>query len=121
MLQAVNRSLCDQLDRELPAAGLWRGLRVKAGGGTSAQMPDTPAKQSAYPQPSGQRDGCGFPVIGLSGLVDLGHGGLRDFAESDIETVEVRRHDQLERYLGEGDLHVGDRLFSSYEVVALDK
>ena len=63
----------------------------------------------------------GLPVIGLSGLVDLGHGGLRDFAESDIETVEVRRHDQLERYLGEGDLHVGDRLFSSYEVVARDK
>ncbi len=121
MLQAVNRSLCDQLDRELPAAGLWRGLRVKAEDGTSAQMPDTPANQEAYPQPSGQEEGCGFPVIGLSGLIDLGHGGLRDFAGSSVETGEMRGHDQLEGYLGEGDLHVGDRAFSSYEVVARDK
>jgi hypothetical protein len=121
MLQAVNRSLCDQLDRELPASGLWRGLRVKAEDGTSAQMPDTPANQEIYPQPSGQAEGCGFPVIGLSALIDLGHGGLRDFAGSDVETGEMRGHDQLEGYLGKGDVHVGDRAYSSYEVVARDK
>ncbi len=121
MLQAVNRSLCDQLDRELPAAGHWRGLRVKAEDGTSAQMPDTAANQEVYPQPSGQEAGCGFPVIGLSGLIDLGHGGLRDFAGSSVETGEMRGHDQLERYLEEGDVHVGDRAYSSYEVVARDK
>jgi len=71
MLQAVNRSLCDQLDHELPVAGHWRGLR--------------------------------------------------DFAGSNVETGEMRGHDQLESYLGEGDVHVGDRIYSSYEVVARDK
>jgi hypothetical protein len=84
-------------------------------------MPDTPANQEIYPQPSGQAEGCGFPVIGLSALIDLGHGGLRDFAGSDVETGEMRGHDQLEGYLGEGDVHVGDRAYSSYEVVARDK
>jgi hypothetical protein len=62
--------------------------------------------------------GCGFPVIQLVGLIDLGHGGLRDFSHSDIVTGELRGHDQLESQLAEGDVLVADRLYSSYEVVA---
>ena len=118
MLREVNRSLCDQLDQTLSTDDQWRGFRVKAEDGTSVQMPDTPANQAAYPQPSGQAPGCGFPVIGLVGLIDLNHGGLRDFAESTVETGELRGHDQLETYLKEGDLSVGDRLYSSYEGIA---
>lgn len=118
MLREVNRSLCNQLDAQLSEDDLWRGFRVKAEDGTSAQMPDSPANQAAYPQPSGQAPGCGFPVIGLVGLIDLCHGGLRDFSQSTVETSELRGHDQLEGYLTEGDLLVGDRLYSSYEVIA---
>ena len=118
MLQAVNSSLCDQLDQNLTEDGLWRGLRIKAEDGTSAQMPDSAANREAYPYPSGQAEGCGFPVIGLVGLIDLGHGGLKDFAHSTIQTGELRGHDELEGYLREGDVHVADRLYSSYEVLA---
>jgi hypothetical protein len=118
MLQAVNHSLCDQLDQHLSQDQLWRGLRVKAEDGTSAQMPDSDANRAAYPYPSGQAEGCGLPVIGLSGLIDLGHGGLRDFAYSTIQTGELRGHDKLECYLEEGDVLVADRLYSSYEVLA---
>ena len=100
MLREVNKSLCDQLDQSLSIDDFWRGFRVKAEDGTSAQMPDTPANQEAYPQPSGQAPGCGFPVIGLVGLIDLNHGGLRDFSENTVETGELRGHDQLEAYLG---------------------
>ena len=121
MLREVNRSLCDQLDQSLSIDDCWRGFRVKAEDGTSAQMPDTPANQEAYPQPSGQAPGCGFPVIGLVGLIDLNHGGLRDFSENTVETGELRGHDQLEAYLTKGDLLVGDRLYSSYEGIARGK
>jgi len=118
MLQAGHHSLCDQLDQHLSQDQLWRGLRVKAEDGTSAQMPDTDANRESYPYPSGQAEGCGFPVIGLSGLIDLGHGGLRDFAYSTIQTGELRGHDELECYLEEGDVLVADRLYSSYESLA---
>ena len=118
MLREVNRSLCDQLDQTLSTEDRWRGFRVKAEDGTSAQMPDTTSNQETYPQPSGQAPGCGFPVIGLVGLIDLNHGGLRDFSESNVETGELRGHDQLETYLKEGDLSLGDRLYSSYEGIA---
>jgi hypothetical protein len=118
MLREVNRSLCRQLDEHLGSNGLWRGLRPKAEDGTSAQMPDTIANQAVYPQPGSQAPGCGFPVIQLVGLIDLSHGGLCDFAESNIETGELRGHDQMEGHLTEGDVLVADRLYSSYEVIA---
>lgn len=118
MLQAVNVSLCDQLDRQLPHDMLWRGFRVKAEDGTSAQAPDTPENRASYPYPSGQAEGCGFPVVRLVGQINLGHGGLRDFAHSNLQTGELRGHDELENYLEKGDVLVADRLFSSFEVIA---
>jgi hypothetical protein len=116
-LREVNRSLCAQLDANLPEANRWRGHKVKSEDGTSAQAPDTPANQAQYPQPKSQAEGCGFPVIQLVGLIDLGHGGLHDFAHSDVEAGELRGHDQLEDGLEEGDVLVADRLYSSYEVI----
>jgi len=118
MLQEVNRSLCRQLDRALSEEDLWRGFRVRAVDGTSAQMPDTEENQQEYPQPESQASGCGFPVIKLVGLIDLSHGGLRDFSSGKVESGELRGFDQLEAYLGEGDLLAADRLYSSYEGVA---
>lgn len=118
MLQEVNRHLCGKLKNQLFSGDLWRGLHVKAIDGTSVQAPDTVANQAVYPQPSGQAEGCGFPVVQLVGLIDLSHGGVEDFYQSDIDTGELRGYDELERYLGAGDLLVADRLYSSYEVVA---
>jgi len=118
MLKSIHGELFARLDQSLPGGGLWRGHRVKAIDGTSAQMPDTEDNQAAYPQPSGQAEGCGFPVVQLVGLIDLGHGGFQDFAESTLETGEMRGFDRLEEYLNGGEVFVADRLYSSYEVVA---
>ena len=82
MLQEVHSSLCHQLDANLPQANLWRGFRVKAGDGTSAQMPDTKSNREAYPYAPGTKPGSGYPIIRLGGLIDLGHGGLQDFSFS---------------------------------------
>lgn len=118
MLRSVNRSLCDQLNANLPDDCRWRGLRPLAEDGTSAQMPDTDANRKQWHYPAGQSEGCGFPVIRLGGLIDLSHGGLLDFACSDLNTSELRGHAELEsEYIGEGDVLIADRLFSGYEVM----
>ena len=119
MLRVVNSSLCRQLDNTLPASANWRGLRPRAEDGTTAQMPDTHANREAYPYPSGQSRGCGFPMIRLGGLVDLSHGGLCDFTHSDMQTSEHRHHDAFEAsHLEEGDVLIADRLYSGYELIA---
>ena len=119
MLRAVNTSLNDQLEANLPIESHWRGLRPKAEDGTTAQMPDTEANRAAWPYPAGQEDGCGFPMIRLGGLIDLSHGGLCDFAQSTLQTSELRGHEQLEAsHLREGDVLIADRLYSGYELIA---
>jgi hypothetical protein len=44
---------------------LWCGKQVRVFDGSSFQTMDTPANQRAYPQPSGQKKGCGFPTVRL--------------------------------------------------------
>jgi len=117
MLRAVNHSLCSQLDAQVPSQGLWRGLRPRAEDGTSVQMPDTPANRKKYPYPHGQQAGCGFPMDKLNGLIDLSHGGLCEFACSDMNTSELSNHSKLEENLQVGDVFIGDRLYSSYELI----
>ena len=119
MLVAVHRSICDQLDANLPERSRWRGLRPLAEDGTTAQMPDTDANREVWHYPAGQAEGCGFPIVRLGGLIDLSHGGLRDFTHSPLDTSELQGHAALQaEYLGKGDVLVADRLFSGYEVIA---
>ena len=117
MLRAVNDFLLSQLDAHLPESGHWRGLRPRAEDGTSAQMPDTPTNREKYPYPHNQKQGCGFPVVKLGGLIDLSHGGLREFATSDINTSELSNHGELEANLRAGDVFIADRYYSSYELM----
>lgn len=98
---------------------LWRGHRLKAIDGTSFQLLDTPENQSEYPQPSPQARGCGFPIVGLVGVIDLGDGRI-------LETVvgRERQHDakglyELRDTFEKGDVLIGDRAFCSYELIAL--
>lgn len=118
MLRSIHSELYDELERHTNREDRWRGRRVKAIDGTSAQMPDTVLNQHHYPQPSSQTSGCGFPVVQLVGLLDLVHGGWEDFVESDIRASEPRGLDELFGYLEKEDVLVGDRAYVSYEVVA---
>ena len=118
MLRKIHRHLFTQLERHSTDAIRWRGHRVKAIDGTSAQMPDTARNQMKYPQPSSQDPGCGFPVVQLVGLLDLNHGGWEDFVESDLSCSETEGFDQLFGCIEAGDILVGDRAYVSFEAVA---
>jgi hypothetical protein len=55
---------------------LWRGRRMRVVAGTGITLPDTPHNQVAYPQPTQQAPGCGFPVLKLVALMSLATGAL---------------------------------------------
>ena len=56
--------------------GRWLGHRVFLLDGSSFSMPDTAALRGHFGQPSGQADGCGFPVAHLMALFDARRGYL---------------------------------------------
>jgi hypothetical protein len=106
------------LEEEARSRGFFQDRPVKVIDGSSVQMPDTARNQSAYPQPSEQKKGCGFPVMSISVLMDLDSGGIID-----VETVSGTGYEhpmfrELWRSLEKGDIVLGDAGYGSYAEIA---
>jgi hypothetical protein len=62
----------------------WLGRRVWIADATTASMSDTPALQQAFPQPSRQAPGCGFPVVKILAALCWTTGAIHDVVISAI-------------------------------------
>ena len=97
----------------------WRGHRTFLVDGSSCSMPDTPALQRCFGQPTGQRPGCGFPVAHLLALFDAHTGLLVDVLASSWRLHDLVRVGELHPHLQPGDLLLADRGFCSFAHLAL--
>ncbi len=98
---------------------LWRGLCVKVVDGTGLSLPDTKKNQRAYPQPGGQKPGCGFPLLKIVGVFSLASGALLDYAKGNKHRHELGLLQRLIDTFRPGDLALADRGFSTYSLMAL--
>jgi len=119
LLEQINAMVCQSMARRVGRDEQWNSMVLKAIDGSSVKLQDTGANQTEYPQPESQQPGCGFPVMAITGLLNLSHGGWEAFA-----TAPWNRHDlfgalQLLEHFEPGDLVLADRAFNSYEFVAL--
>jgi hypothetical protein len=80
---AVQRSAWDE--------GRWHGHRTFFVDGSGGSMPDTPALQDAFGQPTEQRPGCGFPVAWLLGRFHAGTGVLLKRVVAPLLTHDLAR------------------------------
>jgi hypothetical protein len=108
---AVQRSALDD--------GRWHGHRTFLVDGSGCSMPDTPALQDAFGQPTTQRLGCGFPVARLLGLFHAGAGVLLKLVVAPLLTHDLARVQAVHPCLQEGDVLVADRGLCSYAHLAL--
>ena len=115
----VNAMVLAHMERRTAEQDKWHGLVLKALDGSSVRLDDTPENQAEFPQPSGQKPGCGFPVMGVVGVLNLSHGGWEGFATSPCGSHDLGGAMELLAHFGEGDLVLADRAFNSYELVAL--
>lgn len=120
-INQANDHVLEQLDSSILPRDLWHGLQLKAIDGSSMQLMDTEENQLIYPQPNQQNKGCGFPVIGICGVVNLSHGGWET-----LSTLAHTMHDlsatyDVLEYFGENDLCLADRAYNSYEFMCLLK
>lgn len=100
--------------QNVPTAFLWLGLRVGVVDGTTLSMPDTPANQALWPQPSTQKPGCGFPIIKLAAVFSLATGAIHALAYGSLHNAEHALLQSLWPVLQTFDLILGDRNFGSY-------
>jgi hypothetical protein len=126
-LQSLLRSSAEALrpthgaDPGVGGAGahLWHGLRALLVDGSSAVVPDAPPLCAAFGRPSGQKDGCGFPVAKVLGLFDALTGLVVQMLCLPLFTHDMSKVVELHPLLGPGDLLVGDRGFCSFAHLAL--
>jgi hypothetical protein len=110
-IKALHAPLVDTLDG---ASNLFWGRRVLVVDGSSLSMPDTHANQDAWPQPSAQKPGCGFPVMRIAGLFSLGTGIWRALAIGALAVSERALFRSLWDHFEPGDIALADTGFCSY-------
>lgn len=118
-LDVLSRLRCAAAAHAQRFSERWLGLCVKVLDGTTTSLPDTPMNQRAYPQPGGQKPGCGFPLLKLVGVFSLATGVLLDYAKGNKRQHELNLLQSLLDQFKPGDLALADRGFSCYTLLSL--
>jgi hypothetical protein len=117
VLRTLARRTAQQLQAAAPDEWRWHGRRVFIADGSHVSMPDTPANQARYPQPSAQRPGLGFPLARVAVLLSLATGACHDLAIAPYEgkgTGETSLLRAMYGTLQPGDVVLADALFDNY-------
>jgi hypothetical protein len=115
--RASGRLLCERGRR----LWRWRGRCVKLADGTGISMPDTPANQACYPQPSSQAEGVGFPLLRLATIICLSTGAV---LEAGVARHAGKGQSELGLFRGlcsalsAGDVLLADALYCNYFLIA---
>jgi hypothetical protein len=115
LLGAVNERLMPQTRRQQHS---WHGHRTFHVDGSTFSMPDTKELRKVFGLPSGQQDGCGFPVAHLLVLFSAATGMLVDAWASPLRTGDLAETPEAHLHLDAGDILIGDDTFSGYPHLA---
>jgi hypothetical protein len=121
LLPRLVRRTGDGLQEGAPDDWLFHGRRVVIVDGSGVSMPDTPENQRAYPQHSGQKAGCGFPIARIVVLLSLATGAALDLAIARTTgklTGENALLRGLRGRLKPGDILLADSYYCSYQEIA---
>lgn len=116
-LHSVFEKINEGLNRRIRPEDLWCGHVVKAIDGSSVTLMDTSTNQYSFPQPGGQLPGCGFPTMGIVGVLNLSHGGWEGFEACPHQDHDSIMAPKLLKHIQPGDLLLGDRAFCTYEFI----
>ena len=117
-MQSVAARIKEHLKSRIRPEDTYRGHVVKSIDGSSMVGDDTFHNQAKYPQPSNQKPGCGFPVMGIMGVLNHAHGGWEDFVEGEQTAHDAPIYRKLLHCFEPGDLLCGDRAFCTYELMS---
>jgi hypothetical protein len=118
-LQIIAGQVAWAVERHVLKSEKWlEGREVKIIDGTGVSMPDTPENQALWPQPAGQKPGCGFPVMKVAGLFSLASGALLEHTTGHHHAHDSTLFRELWPKLKKGDVILADRAFCSYGAMA---
>ncbi len=122
LLERLTYQVGDTVEDQAPDGWRWQRRRVLLADGFETSMLDTPENQAAYPQPTSQKPGLGFPMIRVVVLLSFATASLVGAACGPCagkKTAETALLQQVVDRVRRGDVIVADRYYCSYWMVAL--
>jgi len=119
IFQSLLAQTAAQMQDDLSDAQRWLGHRLFLVDGSSFSMPDEPCLQKEFGQPSGQQEGCGFPVAHFLALMHAGTGMITKVLTAPLRTHDMSGMVELHPELQKGDVLAADRAFCSFAHLAL--
>jgi len=104
LLQRLFGQVAQGLEKQVSLEHLWCGRHVKVLDGSTVSMPDTPLNQKAYPQPSSQVEGCGFPIAKIGALFSLATGAAVALVINVVNTHDIKLTRVIYQFLNPGDV-----------------
>ena len=117
VLRTLATGTADELQAIATDRWKWNRRSVFIFDGSNVSMPDTPENQTAYPQPSSQQPGVGFPLARIGVLLSLATGACHDLAIAPYKgkgTGETNLFRRIYHSLEPGDVVLADALFDDY-------
>lgn len=114
-LKTLMKEAGQAVHEQLNASQKFYGYQIKLIDGSTLSMADSAINQQAYPQPSSQAKGVGFPLARVVAVICLATGALLDLAIGKYcgkQTGEHALFRQLIHHVGPGDIALGDRLMA---------
>jgi Transposase DDE domain len=122
LVTRLTRQTADALHAKHPAGKLLGGRPIKVVDGTVVSMPDTPANQKQFPQPTTQKPGLGFPMMRVVAVMSLHCGAVLDIAFGPYAGKQSGESAMLRALfcsLDKNDVLLGDRYYASYWMIAM--
>lgn len=122
LLEKLFNYSAHNLEEGVTQEHLWCGRNVKVIDGSTVSMPDTVENQKQYPQPSTQKEGCGFPIAKIGVIFSLATGAAVALCIDVLNTHDIKLARRLYSFLKPDDVLLGDRAFCAYaDMVSIAK
>ncbi|MFT5117292.1 MAG: hypothetical protein ACI9NY_000821 [Kiritimatiellia bacterium] len=121
MVSRLTRHIAELMDGQLSTQWRWKDRRVCLIDGTTVTMPDTTENQLTYPQHKGIKQGLGFPICRIVGIVCLSSGAILNAASGKFNGKGSSEQSLLRTMLDtftQDDLVVGDAFFGTYALLS---
>ncbi len=97
------------------------GRPIRAIDGTTFTVADSDENRCEWSYSSGQKEGCGFPVMGALAVYSLDSGAIMSVHPAPWKSHDVRLFFDARDAFHENEIIVGDRAFGGYSVLAMLK
>ena len=121
-LKQATESTGKSLHQKARSTWLWKGHNTLLTDGTTVLMPDTPENQAVYPQQSNQKQGLGFPITRIVGLISLTVGSVVSYSNGPYQgkgSGETSLFSRMINQIAKHDLLLADRYYCTWAIIAL--